>query len=42
MVVTILGGGMMKNGDEADWVVWSTEVAVTVTLKLAETAAGAL
>ena len=42
MVVTILGGGMTKNVEEAYWVVWTVEVAVTVTLKLAETDAGAV
>jgi hypothetical protein len=41
-VVTKLGGGMTKNVDEAVWVVWATEVAVTVTLKLAEIDAGAM
>jgi hypothetical protein len=33
---------MTKNVDEAAWVVWTVEVAVTVTLKLAETDLGAV
>ena len=41
MVVMILGGGMTLNVEEEVWVGWATEVPVTVTLKLAETDAGA-
>jgi hypothetical protein len=42
LVVTILGGGMTENVDEADWAGWAAEAAVTVTLKAAETDAGAV
>ena len=41
-MVTILGGGVTNKVDELYWVGAATEVAVTVTLKLAVTDAGAV
>jgi hypothetical protein len=41
LVVVILSGGMTLKVDAPVWRGWATEVAVTVTLKLAETDAGA-
>jgi hypothetical protein len=37
----MVGGGKTMNVDEEDWAGWVTEMAVTVTLKLAETKGGA-
>ena len=42
MVVIILGAGFANTVAEADWDVWATEVAVTVTVRLLASAVGAV
>jgi hypothetical protein len=41
-VVVMLGAGVTTTVEDIDFVVSATEVAVTITLKLAETGEGAL